>query len=139
MDTLGLVLRAVVQPADIPDPVGAREVVRAAQGAFPRLRQLWVDMAYQGSAKAWIEQETGWTVDVVKRPRRYVRLPQGTEPEPMPAGFQVLPRRWVVERTFAWLGRFRRLSKDYEELPQTTQAQIYLAMSTLMLHRLARS
>ena len=132
-------LRAVVHPANIPDPVGARDVVRDAPAAFPRLRHLWADMAYQGSAKEWIERELGWTVQVVKRPRRYVRVPEGVDPEPMPTGFQVLPRRWVVERTFAWLGRFRRLSKDYEELPATAEAQIYLAMSTLMLRRLARS
>lgn len=74
---------------------------------------------------------------MVRRPRRWYWVPPGGEPPPLPTGFQVLPRRWVVERTFAWLGRWRRLSKDYEEMPESTEAWIYLAMSRLMLTRLA--
>ncbi len=139
VDTLGLVLRAVVHPADVPDPVAVPAVLDRASAAFPRVEKVWVDTAYQGSAKDWIEQHLGWTVEVVRRPRRYVRVPAGTTPEPLPAGFQALPRRWVVERTFAWLGRCRRLSKDYEELLRTTESWIYLAMTNLMLRRLARA
>jgi transposase len=86
---------------------------------------------------AWIEATLGWTVEVVRKPPRRVWVQEGVEPPPMPTGFQVLPRRWVVERTFAWLGRNRRLSKDYEFLPATTEAWIYLAMSHLMVRRLA--
>ena len=85
----------------------------------------------------WIEQELGLSVSVVRKPRRWVRCPVDEEPPPMPTGFPVLPRRWVVERTFAWLGRYRRLSKDYEALPETEEAWIHLAMSSLMLARLA--
>ena len=85
-----------------------------------------------------MEQDLGLRVDVVRKPRRWVRWPVDQEPPPLPTGFQLLPRRWVVERTFAWLGRYRRLSKDYEALPATEEAWIYLAMSSLMLARLAR-
>jgi transposase len=84
-----------------------------------------------------VTQDEGLSLHVVPRPRRWVRAPADQEPPPMSTGFQVLPRRWVVERTFAWLGHWRRLSKDDEELPATEEAWIYLAMSMLMLARLA--
>jgi putative transposase len=84
----------------------------------------------------------GWRVEAVQHPdagRRWVWVAPGQEPPPAPPpGFRVLPRRWVVERTFAWLGRNRRLSKDYEALPETEEAWIYLAMIRLMAARLAR-
>ena len=131
-------LRAVVQPADISDRDGAMQVLRDLPQQFPAVRHLWVDAGYAGKAVAWMEQTLGLTVTVVRRPRRWVRCPADQEPPPMPSGFQVLPRRWVVERTFAWLGRYRRLSKDYEALPETEEAWIHLAMSSLMLARLAK-
>jgi len=99
VDTLGLVLRAVVQPANSSDPAATPLVLAGARDAFPRLRHRWADLAYQGSAKAWIETVLGWTGEIVQRPRRSVRVPVGTEPAPLPKGFQVLPRRWVVEVT----------------------------------------
>ena len=94
--------------------------------------------ATAAKARTWIRAVLGWTVEVVKRPQRWVWLPEGAEPPPMPTGFQVLKRRWVVERTFAWLGRYRRLSKDYEVLPATEEAWIYLATTNLLVRRLAR-
>jgi len=103
----------------------------------PTLRHLWLDAGYQGPTVTWIEQELGLSVSVVRKPRRWGWWPADQEPPPIPAGFPVLPRRWVVERTFAWLGRYRRLSKDYEALPETEEAWMHLAMSTLMLARLA--
>lgn len=109
--------------------------------AVPRLRHLWVDAGYTGKGVAWIEAALGWRVAVVNRPRRWVWWPADAEPPPMPAGFPVLSRRWVVERPFAWLGRYRRLSKDYEVLevlPATTETWMYLAMRNLMVRRLAR-
>lgn len=138
MDTGGLVLKAVVHPANIPDRDGAGMVLFAITMRFPRLRYLWVDAGYTGKTVAGIGQALGLTVHVVRKPRRWFRVPADQEPPPMPQGFQILPRRWVVERTFAWLGRYRRLSKDDEELPTTEEAWIYLAMSMLMLARLAK-
>ena len=110
----------------------------AAYAACERLRHIWADMAYRGQRlRTWVEDACGWTLDSVQRPRRWGWYPIDVEPPPMPA-FTVLPRRWVVERTIAWIGRYRRLSKEYEYLPESREAMIYLAMSRLMLRRLAR-
>ena len=79
----------------------------------------------------------GLSVTVTRKPRRWRWHGEDVDLEPRPSGFQLLPRRWVVERTFAWLGRYRRLSKDYEALPATEEAWIYGAMTCLMLARLA--
>jgi putative transposase len=138
VDTGGLVLRAVVQPANVADREGAHAVLDDLPAAFPDLRQIWVDAGYRGRLLDWAERVLGVPLTVVARPRRWVRVPPATEPPPLPAGFAVLPRRWVVERTFAWLGRYRRLSKDYEQLPTTEEAWIFAAMTQLMVHRLAQ-
>jgi len=132
------VLKAVVHPANVSDRDGAGLVLAAITTRFPRLTHLWVDAGYTGAAVRRVTQDEGLSLQVVHRPRRWFRVPADQDPPPMPTGFQVLPRRWVVERTFAWLGRSRRLSKDYEELPATEEAWIYLAMSMLMLARLAK-
>ena len=133
-----MLLHAVVHPADVSDRDGARVVLERIGERVPTLRHLWVDAGYQGATVTWIEQDLGLSVTVVRKPRRWARCLANEEPPPLPAGFQVLPRRSVVERTFAWLGRYRRLSKDYEALPATEEAWIHLAMSSLMLARLAR-
>jgi len=133
-----LVLRAVVHPANVVDRDGAREVLHAVPTPFPTLAHVWVDAGYRGQLIPWAEETLGLTLTVVQRPRRGVRVPVDQEPPPAPTGFPVLPRRWVVERTFAWLGRYRRLSKDYEHLAATQEAWIFAAMTQLMTHWLAQ-
>jgi putative transposase len=137
VDTLGLVRKAKVHAADILDRDGARLLLEPVKQMFTRLSHLWADMGYRGEVIEWIKEQFGWTVDVVQRPRKWVRCPIDEEPPPMPR-FTVLPRRWVVERTFAWLGRYRRMSKDYEYLTDTGESFIYAAMIRLMLKRLAQ-
>ena len=124
VDTLGLLLAVAVHAASIQDRDGAKLVLAKLLGRFPRLRLIWVDGGYAGKLIEWALAFGGWALEVVKRP-------EGS------TGFAVLSRRWVVERTFAWLGRCRRLSKDYEALPETGEAWIHLAMIHLMLKRLA--
>jgi putative transposase len=138
VDTTGLLLAVHVHAANIADRDGAKLLLAGLGPHFPRLAKIWVDAAYQGSCATWIRESLGWTVEVVRKPPARVWVGPGQEPPARPTGFQVLPRRWVVERTFAWLGRHRRLSKDYEVLPETEEAWISLAMSRLMTVRLAR-
>lgn len=147
VDTLGLVLRALVHPANVQDRAAVPDVLDGMAAAFPRLAHVWVDQGYTGTGRAWIERELGWSVEVVSHPRKASGIwwPVG---EPIPAevwaaarpkGFRgVLPRRWVVERTFSWFGQSRRLSKDYERLPETGEALIHATMSRLMVRRLAK-
>jgi putative transposase len=133
-----LLLKVVVHPANIQDRDGAKLLLAGLVDRFPRLAKLWVDAGYQGPCADWIRDTLLWEVEVVRKPPAWGWVAPGEEPPVRPAGFQVLPRRWVVERTFAWLGRYRRLSKDYEALPATEEAWVYLAMSRLMTVRLAR-
>jgi putative transposase len=141
VDTLGLVGKAHVTPADTSDRDGAVGLLRRLDWRrVPRLRHGWVDQGDRGEFVGWVRQRFGVTLEVVARPdggRRARWLPSGAAPPEIPA-FAVVPRRWVVERTFAWLGRFRRLSKDYEFLPATSEAVLYLAMRQLLIRRLAR-
>jgi putative transposase len=123
VDTLGLLLAVVVHAANIQDRDGAKLVLAKLVGRFPRLKLIWADAGYAGQLVEWVQALAGWALEIVKRPRDSHQ-------------FLVLPRRWVVERTLAWLGRCRRLSKDYEALPDTTEAWVYIAMIHLMLRRL---
>jgi len=127
VDVMGLLLAVYVHPADTQDREGAKGLLtRAKAKGFPRLQLVWADGGYSGLLlAAWTLVMTGWLLTIVERAAGQV-------------GFQVLPRRWVVERTLAWLGRYRRLSKDYEVLPQTSEAWIYVAMVNLMLKRLTQ-
>jgi putative transposase len=151
VDTQGLVLRATVHPADIQDRAAVPLLLDGADGQFPRLGHVWVDQGYTGSGRAWIEEALGWSVAVVQHPPKprgeWVALGAGDDPRPFAwrrlpperTGFRgVLPRRWVVERTFSWLGQSRRLSKDYERLGETGEALIYATMTRPMARRLAR-
>jgi len=156
VDTQGLVLKAKVHSAKVMDYEGIKSLLRGADRAFPRLSHLWLDAGYRGEDKGadWVEKTLGWSAELVERQRKpapkEVLLAWAREctkegvkmdwEKFMPAwGFQVLPRRWVVERTIAWIDQNRRMSKDYERLPESGEAFIYVAMSRLMLKRLARS
>jgi putative transposase len=137
VDTNGLVLAARVHGADLHDRDGGPRLLdEALQRELPRMELIWADGAYTSEFRRWAEEERGWRVEVPHHRNRQVWR-YGLEEKPR--GFQVVPRRWVVERTFAWLGLSRRFSKDYERLPETGVAMIYGAMSRLMLRRLARA
>lgn len=137
MDTLGLLLSVVVHCAGIQDRDGAKLVFMKMRNSFPRLRLIWADGAYAGYLIAWLcafTQSAGsWVLEIVKRPEAA-------------KGFVLLPRRWVhasvnvvVERTFAWLMKCRRLCRDYEETAHSSEAWIQLAMIQVMAKRLARA
>ncbi len=124
VDTLGLLLAVVVHSAALQDRDGAKLVLaKLAAGGFPRLQLLWADGGYAGKLVDWVKATWRWTLTIVKRTDDMT-------------GFQVLPRRWVVERTIGWLTRYRRLSKDYEYLPESAETLIRVAMIHLMLGRL---
>ena len=103
------------------------------------MEKVWADRGYNGKIGEWRKERLGWALEIVKPPRRWVRVPANEEPPPYPAGFIVLPRRWVIERTIAWIMRNRRMSRDYEFLCETTEALIYVAMIRLMLRRLTKA
>src|ERR687898_3479834 len=136
VDTNGLVLGARVHAASLHDRDGAQGLLTdELKKELPRLESIWADGAYTSEIRRWAEEERGWRVEVpYHRDRQLWRY--GLEEKPR--GFRVLPRRWVVERTFAWLSQVRRLSKDYERLPEVAEAMIYGAMSRLMLRRLVK-
>jgi transposase len=138
VDTQGLILHVLVHPADVHDRRAAEAVLANLRGRYPDVECLFADMGYQGLA-TWLATELGWTLLIVKRPRRWVRVPIDQPAPEMPAGFSVLPQRWIVERTFAWLVRNRRLAKDWERLSATTETWIYLAMCRPMTKRLAHA
>jgi putative transposase len=138
VDTQGLILHVLVHPADVHDRRAAEAVLADLRGRYPNVECLFADMGYQGLA-SWLLAELGWTLLIVKRPRRWAWVPVNQPAPEMPAGFAVLPQRWIVERTFAWLIRNRRLAKDWERLSATTETWIYLAMSRLMTKRLAHA
>ena len=126
VDTLGLLLAVLVTSAALSDPAGARLLLRRLGGACKKLRRIWVDGTYRGHLLEWVILHCRFRLQPVLRSDEQ-------------KGFVVLPRRWVVERTFAWLTQCRRLGKDYEVLPCSSEAMIYIAMTRLMVRRLAAS
>lgn len=116
-----------VTPADVHDTVGARKVLVRLAYFVPRLKKIWADAAYRGQELAdWCQLQGGWELEIVER-------------EPGSRGFNVQPRRWVVERSFAWLIRNRRLGKDYERKVQTSETLIEVAATRLLLRRLSHA
>ncbi|HEU0183823.1 MAG TPA: IS5 family transposase [Blastocatellia bacterium] len=127
VDTLGLLLLVIVHSAGIQDRDGARKVLSPLAHCFTRLRKIWADGIYTGDLAEWVRN---------LRTRNRIDFEMVKRTDKM-KGFEVLPRRWVVERTFAWLSFNRRMSKDYELLPVTSETFIYISMIKLMLGRLA--
>ena len=123
-DKLGIILLVVVHAANIQDRDGAKFLLFRARELFPRLLSIWADVGYAGKLAAWTKTVCLWTLEIVKRNELH--------------RFVVLPRRWVVERTFGWLGRWRRLSKDYERTTQSSEGFVYLASIGIMVRRMTR-
>ncbi len=129
VDTLGWLIKVVVSAGNVQDRDGAKRLLAelAEQAdAIQRLQLIWADGSYRGALIAWTEELFGWKLEIVDKPKNE-------------RGFQALPKRWIVERTFAWLVRQRRLARDYERLPQTSESFIYVAMVRLMVRRLAKT
>ena len=123
VDTMGLLLDVIVHPADIQDRDGAKLILENAFNEFPSIELVWADGGYRGSLVEWVENGFDKVLEIVKRNDDV-------------KGFKLLPKRWIVERTLGWIGRNRRLSKDYERFSSTEESWIYLGMISLMLNRL---
>ena len=127
VDTLGLILFVLVHPANTQDCDGAPQLFALIRLRFPRLQLIWADGGYVGpKLNDWIRRLCHWALSIVKRSNAV-------------SGFHVLPKRWIVERTFGWLNRSRRLSKNFEQLPETDEAWVYVAMTRWMLRRPTRT
>ena len=124
VDTLGLILAVVVHSAGIQDRDGAKTVFAKARPSCPRLEKVWADGGYAGKLVEWVDVNCAWELEIVKR-------------SDDAKGFKLVPKRWVSERTFGWLGKYRLLSKEYEVLTESSEADIYLAMTHVMVRRLA--
>ncbi len=153
VDTEGLVLKAKVHSAKVSEQDGLRLLLESARSGLSRLKHLWLDAGYEGSGRRWAEEALGLSVQIVRKPTKPVPekvakrwaeewAKEGKEIDWQrlmpPRGYVALPRRWVVERTFSWLGQNRRMSKDYERLCASAEAFVYAAMIRLMVRRLAR-
>lgn len=124
VDTLGLILALVVTSAEVSDPAGARLLFSKWGGHCKKLRRIWVDGTYRGKLLQWAATRIRAVIDPVMRNDKI-------------KGFVLVPKRWVSERTFSWLGHSRRLNKDYERLTRSSEAMIYIAMIRIMVRRLA--
>jgi putative transposase len=153
VDTEGLLLKAKVHSAKVPDQDGLKLLLEQARSGVSRLKHLWLDAGYEGRGRRWAEEVMGLSVEVVRKPPKPVPeevarvwaqewAKEGKKVDWQrlmpPRGYVALPRRWVVERTFSWLGQNRRMSKDYERLCASAEAFVYAAMIRLMVRRLAR-
>jgi transposase len=154
VDTEGLLLKVKVHSAKVPDQDGLKLLLQSARAALSRLKHLWLDAGYEGRGKRWAQEVLGLSVEVVRKPPKPIPekvaqiwaqewAKEGKKVDWQrlmpPRGYVPLPRRWVVERTFSWLGQNRRMSKDYERLCASAEAFVYMAMIRLMVRRLARA
>jgi putative transposase len=154
VDTEGLVLKARVHSAKVPEQDGLRLLLQSARTGLSRLSHLWLDAGYEGRGRRWAKEAMGLSVEIVRKPQKPVPeevakvwaeewAKEGKKVDWQrlmpPRGYVALPRRWVVERTFSWLGQNRRMSKDYERLCASAEAFVYAAMIRLMVRRLARA
>lgn len=125
VDTLGLIMIIVIHAANIHDSIGAREVMKSLKDKYlTGIRKIFGDGGYLGELIEWVQIQFGWTLEIVKRNETHM--------------FRVLPKRWIVERTFAWISFHRRMSKDYERLPESGIAFIHLSMIRLMVNRISK-
>ena len=153
VDTEGLVLKAKVHSAKVPEQDGLRLLLESARSGLSRLKHLWLDAGYEGRGKRWAKEVMGLSVEIVRKPPKPVPeevakvwaqewAKEGKQVDWQrlmpPRGYVALPRRWVVERTFSWISQNRRMSKDYERLCTSAEAFIYATMIRLMVRRLAR-
>jgi putative transposase len=140
VDTEGNLMEVKVTGADASDLAGGKRLVELLYGRFPRLQLIWGDSHYGGQFLEWVKEQFGWNVQTVQG---LGTAPDANTTEPKPktkpskGGFHVQPRRWVIERTFGWITRWRRLARDYEGLPQTSEAFIKISASRRMLSHLA--
>lgn len=126
-----------IQPADRQDRDGALEVIEAAHALYETLKHLWADGGYAGRCEMAVKEVTGCTLEIVRRSddvARDVWLKEGQE-APVAEGFKLVKWRWIIERTFGWLGRYRRLSKDYEQSSASSLAWVRLALIAILVHR----
>ena len=124
VDVLGLIWGLAVTEADMSDRNGGIRMLLTVRGLAPRLKLIWADGGYRGQFVEWVQNWCGWLVEIVLRSDKA-------------NGFEVLPKRWIVERTFAWLFNYRRLRYDYEYKPRNSEGMIYVAMIHIMARRLA--
>ena len=118
---MGLLLYVIVHVASLQDRDGARLVLTKLKSLFPALKVVYAYGGYAGKLVQWVEQMKTFVLRIIKRTDK---------------GFKILPKRWIVERTFGWFGKYRRLSKDYERLAENSEAAIKLAMINLMIRRI---
>jgi putative transposase len=143
VDSQGHLLEVKVTGADSSDQQGGKMLLLPLKEKFPRMKLLWGDSHYGGTMITWLKIHLGWTMQTVRAltvPKRGVLVPEGTEVDwekLFPSGFRPLPRRWVIERSFAWMVRWRRLCRDHEGLPERSEAFIKLSASSRLLTRLA--
>jgi putative transposase len=128
VDTMGYIIFVCAHAANIYDGHAAPSVLKGGFSIAPTIRKIWADCAYRGEPLVqWLEKQFNCTIEIAEKNNK-----KGE-------GFQVLPRRWVVERTLAWLGRFRRLNRDYERKPASSEGQVYIASIRIILRKIFKN